>query len=450
MFIFVGRYVSKKAARRRAISTRSGQLMTEMVRSISDIQNRIRQGTAVVLTSQEVCDLARSGEQAKLEEVDVVTTATRAVMSGTYALLSFPVARPGSFRRAERIWINGVPGYVGPCPNENLGVVDLVVYGTDHSRDRPGYGGGHLFRELAEGIPAQVEVETGSGCLQAEVSLEEMPYARLFGSRQAFKNYSAFVNPGREPVATIFHSRGFDPMCSGATFSGCGQINPLKNDPLLESTGVGTRVLINGAAGFVIGSGTRSTREIPNLAGFADLHSMDPELMGGFMTSAGPECISSWAVPILVTSGTIHREITRLDREIGLPVKDVNTRKTLCLASYGEVWEGVDLEVEFDPRRCQGCTRCKVEEACPMDAVSFDGTRAELDLDRCFHCGLCASECTSGAFKCSLGSLSIRGRTVPVVLRQSDRLRALKMALDLKRRILDGSFKVAEPSERIA
>jgi uncharacterized protein (DUF39 family) len=108
-----------------------------MVRYFAEIQNRIRQGKAVVLTSQEVCDLASSGEKADLKEVDVVTRATRAVMSGTYALLSFPVAKPGSFRREERIWINGVPGYVGPCPNENLGIIDLMVCGTEHSRGRP-------------------------------------------------------------------------------------------------------------------------------------------------------------------------------------------------------------------------------------------------------------------------------------------------------------------------
>jgi putative methanogenesis marker 16 metalloprotein len=424
--------------------------MREMVRSIPEIQRRIRQGKAVVLTSQEVCDLALSGERAELEEVDVVTAATRAVMSGTYALLSFSVARPGSFRRAERVWINGVPGYVGPCPNEHLGIADLMVYGTDHSRDRPGYGGGHLFRELVEGVPARIEAETDAGSLEAEVRLEDMPQARLFGSRQAFKNYSAFVNPSPEPISTIFHARPFDPLCRGATFSGCGQINPIKNDPLLESIGVGTRVLINGAEGFVIGSGTRSTRDLPNLAGFADMHSMDPELMGGFMTSAGPECISSWAVPILVTSETVRREMARLDRDIGLPVRDVNTREILSLASYAEVWEGVDLEVEFDPRRCQGCARCKAEESCPLGAVSFDGSRAVHDPKRCFHCGLCVSACPSGAFKCKLGSLSVRGRDVPVVLRQSDRLRALEMAQDLKRLILDGFFKVAEPAERIS
>jgi uncharacterized protein (DUF39 family) len=73
-----------------------------MVRSFPEIQNRIRQGKAVVLTSQEVCDLASSGEKAELKEVDIVTTATRAVMSGTYALLSFPVAGPGPSDERKR------------------------------------------------------------------------------------------------------------------------------------------------------------------------------------------------------------------------------------------------------------------------------------------------------------------------------------------------------------
>ena len=84
-------------------------------------------------------------------------------MSGTYAVLSFPVARPGSFLRAKRVWINGIAAQVGPCPNENLGVLDLIVFGTAHSRDRPDYGGGHLFRDLVEKKTASVEVETDDG-----------------------------------------------------------------------------------------------------------------------------------------------------------------------------------------------------------------------------------------------------------------------------------------------
>jgi putative methanogenesis marker 16 metalloprotein len=423
-----------------------------MVKSLPEILRRIKKGEAVVMTSQEVCDLVRSGEQADLQDVDVVTTATRAVMSGTYSVLSFPVACPGSFARAKKVWINGISAHVGPCPNEKLGALDLMVFGTAHSRDRHDYGGGHLFRDLVERKPVSVEVETDEGkMLQVEVGLDEMPNARLYGTRHAFKNYSAFVNPGDRPVSTIFHARPFEPHCNGATFSGCGQINPVKNDPLLEAIGVGTRILINGAEGFVTGQGTRSCPERPNLTGFADMHKMNPEYMGGFITSAGPECICSWAVPIPVTTDTILKEIARLDRDIPLPVMDVNARCFIGQSNYGDVWENVDLCVEFDPQRCAGCARCLVEQVCPMEAVIFEGkgTYARRDESRCFHCGLCVAECPSSAFRCNLGSIHLNDTTIPVVLRQSDRFRALMLARDLKRRILDGSFKIAQPVEEI-
>ena len=429
-----------------------------MARSYAEILERVERGEAVVITAQEVAKLAEAGDPSKLSEVDVVTTATRAVMSGTYAILSFPVARPASFLRARSVWINGISAQVGPCPNENLGVLDLIVHGTAHSRDRPNYGGGHLFRDLVAGKTTLVEVETDEGrSIQAEVGLDQMPFARLYGSRHAFKNYSAFVNPGTVPVNTIFHARGFEPHCQGATFSGCGQINPLQNDPLLETIGIGTRILLNGAEGFVLGEGTRSTRDRPNLSGFADMHQMAPQYMGGFATSAGPECICSWAVPIPVTSESILEEIARLDRDIGLPVNDINTRQVIGQASYGDVWDGVDLRVEFEPQKCQGCQECRVEKACPMQAVRFDllDGRAHRDGQMCFHCGLCVSECPNGAFRGRLGAIRMKTgaaspRAVPVVLRQSDKLRALRLAEELKKRILDGSFKMALPLQLIS
>ena len=424
----------------------------------SKILEKIERGEAVVLTAEEVSRLVEEKDRSSLEDVDVVTTATRAVMSGTYALLSFPVAGPGSFLRAKNVWLNGISAQVGPSPNENLGVLDMVIFGTAHSRDRPDYGGGHLFRDLVDGKTIQVEVQTDEGgLLRAEVGLEDMPQARMFGSRHAFKNYSAFVNPGDQPVRTIFHARGFEPHCQGATFSGCGQINPLKNDPLLETIGIGTRILLNGAEGYVLGTGTRSSRDRPNLSGFADMHHMTAEYMGGFVTGLGPECICSLAVPVPVISSTILEEIARRDREIALPVNDINTRTVIGQANYGDVWgEDVDLEVEFDPEWCRGCKKCLVEMACPMRAVRYDQEArvATRDGSLCFHCGLCVTECPNSAFRCRLGALQMKTssgsvRSVPVVLRQSDRLRAGKLSEELKNRILDGSFRMAPPIERI-
>jgi putative methanogenesis marker 16 metalloprotein len=402
------------------------------------------------MTAQEVCDAVLGGEDLTLRDVDVVTTATRAIMSGTYAVLSFPIGEPCSFTRAERAWINGVPASIGPCPNERLGIIDMMVFGTSHSKERPNYGGGHLFRNLVDGSNVQVEVETEGGKSFAKsIRLVDIPYARIFSTRNAFKNYVAFVNPGNAPLPTIFSALDFPPNLTCATVSGCGQLNPIKNDPNLETIGIGTRVLINGAQGFVIGTGSRSMASRPNLLGLADMHQMNPEYMGGFVTSAGPECIGSWAVPIPVLSESILENIKKLDRDIPLPIMDVNVRQTICNTSYEDVWGDTDLETKFDPSKCINCISCTVEPVCPMRAITFEGDLVKRIEERCFNCGLCITQCVGGAFGGNLGAINFEGRRIPVVLRQSDRARAIRLADDLKQQILDESFRMTPMVDRI-
>lgn len=419
-------------------------------KSITEINERIARGDAVVLTAEEVSDAVLDGKDLALEDVDVVTTATRAIMSGTYAVLSFPIGEPCSFTRAERAWINGVPASIGPCPNERLGIIDLMVFGTSHSKNKRGYGGGHLFRDLVCGSDIQVEVETEDGKSFTEaIRLEDIPYARIFSTRNAFKNYVAFVNPGNAPLPTIFNAIDFPPNLACATVSGCGRLNPIQNDPNLETIGIGTRILINGAQGFVIGTGTRSMASRPNLLGLADMHKMNPEYMGGFVTSAGPECIGSWAVPIPVLNESIFENILLPDRDIPLPIMDVNLRQTICKTTYGDVWGETDLEPKFDPGRCINCKSCTVESACPMRAIIFDVDRIERIREKCFNCGLCISQCVGGAFGGNLGAINFEGRRIPVVLRQSDRARAIRLAEELKRQILDGSFRMTQMVEHL-
>ncbi|MGB4652332.1 methanogenesis marker 16 metalloprotein [Methanothrix sp.] len=421
-----------------------------MIRRIEDIKERIKCGRAVVLTQPEISRMLEERGEVSLKDVDVVTTATRAVMSGTYAVLSFPLAAPGSFIRASSARINGVPAWPGPCPNERLGMIDLMVYGTSHSIYQPEYGGGHLFRELVEGGEAVVEAESEDGkVIERSIRLEEIPYARIFSTRNAFKNYVAFVNPRSLPLKSIFSRIEFPPHLAAATVSGCGQINPVKNDPYLETIGIGTRILLNGAQGFVVGKGTRSLPTRPNLLGLADMHQMDPEYMGGFLTSAGPECIGSWAVPIPVLNETILNAILQQDRDIPLTIMDVNVRQKIGKSSYGDVWDSVDLRVRFDPERCRGCSVCTAEPVCPMRAILIEDGRVMRDEERCFNCGLCVSQCSGGAFQGRLGAIHLGERTVPIQLRQSDRARAVKLAERLKEEILDGSFGLTEMVERL-
>jgi len=62
-----------------------------MVGSYREIMEKLERKEAVVMTAEEVSRMVQAGEASRLTEVDVVTTATRAVMSGTYAVLSFSV-----------------------------------------------------------------------------------------------------------------------------------------------------------------------------------------------------------------------------------------------------------------------------------------------------------------------------------------------------------------------
>lgn len=422
--------------------------------SLNEIIEKLDRNEAKVLTSRQICELVKSGQEIGFEDVDVVTTATRGVMSGTYAVLSFPVDTPEEFTRATDVCLNGIPAHVGPCPNERLGIIDLMVFGTSHSHDLENYGGGHLFRDLVAGNNIDVRIVTDEGMVfQSTISIKDIPFAHLFATRNAFKNYSAFINMASYPVSTIFHAIEFGPNATEATLSGCGEINPVKNDPLLHGIGIGTRILFNGAEGFILGSGTRSSPQKPNLIAMADMHSMLPEYMGGFITSAGPECIVSWSVAIPVVDDSVFEAIRQTDSSTPMPVMDADRRVQVGTTSYADAWSDVDLEVSFHPSRCIKCESCRSMDDCPTEAIYLAKKGIVLDRHLCFNCGLCSTNCPEKVFEANLGSVNFeyenKSMEVPIVVRQSDRKRALKMADDLKNRIEEGSFKVNGMIEQI-
>lgn len=424
-------------------------------KTLAEIQEKIDRGDVVVMTASEVCDWVRRGKTVSLQDVDVVTSATCAVMSGTYAVLSFKVAEPDTFIRARKVWLNGVPAQVGPCPNERIGILDLIVIGTAESKTNPNYGGGHLFRELVECKPIAVEIETIDGKrLSATTTIKDIPLAMLYATRNAFKNYLAFVNPGDDGLKSIFHTDDFKGNLSELTFCGCGEINPLENDPGLETIGIGSKVLFNGAEGFVSGPGTRSSPEKPNLAGFADLHKMNPKYLGGFITGMGPDLVNTWAVPIPVLNREILENILRTDDDIKLKVVDVRNRIPLYEITYGDVWNDTDQSVRYDAQKCLRCDICQVEQTCPVGAVTYEPTRPAVhDKSICFNCGTCVSRCDGEAFIAELGTVICKDeagkKSIPVALRQSNRAMAREAAMELKEKILDKRFTLTAPVSKI-
>ncbi|MCK9330383.1 MAG: methanogenesis marker 16 metalloprotein, partial [Candidatus Cloacimonetes bacterium] len=367
--------------------------------------------------------------------VDVVTTGTCGVMSGTAAILSVPVAAPGTFERAEWVWLNGVPCMPGPCPNERLGLVDLIVSGTAHAG--AGYGGGHLFRDIVEGREIEVVVEAADRSIEARVTLDDLAYARIFTTRSAFKNYTAYVNTKPTRVKTIFSVTGLQGPCREISVSGCGEINPLENDPARLAIRDGTPVLLNGSVGIVTGEGTRSTPARPNLTVIADMVGMQPRYMGGFATSAGPECITSLGLAIPVLDDRQVAALRVLDEEILLPVADINTRTVLGEGTYADVWQRPDREVTYHPEWCEECSTCAVAAVCPTGAFTRE---TGIDHDRCLACTACLAACQNNALEAGEGSIRVRGRRVPITLRQSGRTLAEDLCRDLKEMVLDRRF----------
>lgn len=412
-------------------------------RTIDEINRKIQNDDANIYTAEEFKKLIKKGDAPTFDEVDVVTCGTCGVMSGTAAILNFIISEPGVFIRANEVYMNGVPAYAGPCPNEWLGSVDVILHGTAHSVYDESYGGGFLLKEILEGKPIDVRVETAEGkTIENTITKDDITRGQIIGARMAFKNYTAFTNPNNEPVKSIFAATPLEGNLRGLTFSGCGDLNPLQNDIPHNVIRSGSRVLLNGAIGYVLGDGTRSSDEKPNLMLSADLEEMDPYYLGGFKTGQGGEVYDTVAIPIPVLNEEIYNNLLITDDEIDLPVADIKGRHLpLDSTDYGKMWTGHDLRPQYDRSQCSTCDKCIVEEMCPTNA--FKDKR--LNITYCFGCGMCASYCRHDAFDMDTGNVDLtindNNVNIPIICRQSDRLRANKLSLKLKKMIENNEFK---------
>lgn len=430
-----------------------------MKKTIKEIKEKIKKGKAVIMTAKELCEIIRDGEKVSMKDIDVVTCATRALMSGTMSILSFSVAEKNVFMKALEVYLNGVPAIPGPAPNEYLGYIDCVIHGTSKSKTLEKYGGGHLFRDMVEGKEIDIFVKTIEGKeINVKRKLIDMPYAKIYCTRGVC-NHMVFINPATEPFRTIFSVNPLAGNFTEASFCGCGEVSPLKKDPFLQTIGVGTRVLINGNIGYILDKGTLCAPNRPNLSGIADMHKMIPEYMGGFITSYGPEVITSWAVPIPILNDSVLKTATMLDEELTIPIVNVRGRTSMDEAKFNDVWIKKGYNVGFNRNKCiikkddknmdenvPCCNECIIEELCPTNAFTIkNGIKPKI----CFHCGTCVAFCPGKAFFSKMGSVNCQDKKIPIVLRHSDRLRADKLTERLKKLIISGEFEITDPLEKI-
>ena len=327
--------------------------MGAVQKSYQEINEKIKRGQAVVVTAEEMIGIVRKkGPTQAAREVDVVTTGTFAPMCSSGAFINFGHTQPPI--KASKVWLNDVPAYGG------LAAVDIYIGATEPTFDdplnkvRPGafeYGGGHVIHDLVSGKPVRLRAEGyGTDCypnrmVEKTVTLQDLPYAVLVNPRNAYQNYNCAVNLSSKIIYTYMGT--LKPRIGNANYSTSGQLSPLLNDPYYRSLGLGTRIFLGGAQGYVVWHGSQHNPHVPRsdngvprapagtLMVMGDLKEMNPRWLLG-VSMQGYGCSLSVGVglpiPILDEEMALHTAIS--DEEIVTQVKDYSFTRS---ESLGEV-----------------------------------------------------------------------------------------------------------------
>lgn len=231
-----------------------------MVKSYEEINEKIRKGKAVVLTAEQVSEMAKTMSPKEiLNKVDVVTTGTFGAMCSSGAILNFGHAQPAI--RMERIEINGVPVSGG------LAAVDTFVGATDCNPQNPKYGGAHIIEDLINGKELVLEAwGKGTDCyprkhIKTTISLDTINEAILSNPRNAYQNYNVATNTTDKIKYTYMGT--LLPHMKNASYSTAGELSPLLNDPECRTIGLGTRIFLCGTQGYVTWNGTQFNTSKP-------------------------------------------------------------------------------------------------------------------------------------------------------------------------------------------
>ncbi len=314
-----------------------------MAKTIEEINEKIKQGKAVVVTAEEIIDIAREkGTKKAAQEVDVVTTGTFGPMCSSGAYLNIGHAKPRIKLGGGRAYLNDVPAYTG------LAAVDLFIGASALPEDDPrnkvypgefNYGGGYVIEELVAGKDIRLEaIAYGTDCyprkkLETWINIKDLNEAVLFNIRNAYQNYNVAANTSDRTIYTYMGVLRAD--LGNINYATAGQLSPLLNDPYYKTIGIGTKIFLGGGTGFIAWQGTqhnpdvlRTEKGVPkrgagSLCVIGDLKQMSPKwLVGTSMLGYGCTLTVGIGVPIPILSEEILGYTTVTDAEIFAAIID--------------------------------------------------------------------------------------------------------------------------------
>lgn len=369
-----------------------------MAKTLEEINRRIRDGEAVVLTAEEMTELVKSDGAGKAaKKVDVVTTGTFGPMCSSGAFINFGHSDPPI--KMSKVWLNDVP----VCAD--IAAVDAYVGATAVSEtEGMGYGGAHVIQDFVDGKWIKLRsVSPGTDCyprreIETYVNRDTVNQAFMFNPRNAYQNYACATNGSGHTIYTYMGV--LLPEHGNATYCSAGQLNPLLNDPCYRTIGIGTRIFLGGAVGYVAWPGTQFRTDVERspggtpigpggaLAVVGDMKRMDSRFLRG---------------------ARFHRYGVTLYVGVGIPIPVLDEE----MAAFTGV---SDFEIQTSIFDYSQQTRARV----PLGRVSYAELRS--------------------------GSIQINGRkvhTAPL----SSYLVARKIAETLKGWVKEGKFLLSAPVE---
>ncbi len=304
-----------------------------MAKTYEEINQKIRDGKAVVVTAEEIIGIiAEKGIEKTAEYVDVVTTATFGPMCSSGAFLNFGHTSPPI--RMQKTLLNQVEGYSG------IAAVDTYIGATEWSNDRGiEYGGAHVICDLIDGKDIELEAySNGTDCyprkeVRTSINLASLNEAYLFNPRNAYQNYNAATNSSNRTVKTYMGV--LKPDFENVTYCTSGELSPLLNDPTYRTIGIGTRIFLAGAQGYVAWQGTqfnssaqRDENGVPvkpagTLAVIGDLKQMDTRyIQPGVFEGYGVSLFLGIGIPIPILDEEMVKSVGVTNRDIKTNVVD--------------------------------------------------------------------------------------------------------------------------------
>ena len=327
-------------------------------KTYQEINEKIRQGKAVVVTAEEMIDVVeKHGHVEAARKIDVVTTGTFSPMCSSGAFLNFGHTAPRL--KASKVWLNDVQAYGGIAAVDCYIGVTEVAEGDPLNNVYPGefnYGGGHVIEDLVAGNVIRLRAEGyGTDCYPARkyeknITINDLRDAILFNPRNAYQNYSCAVNMSDKTIYTYMGV--LRPRMANANYATSGQLSPLFNDPYYLTIGIGTRIFLGGGQGYVAWHGTqhnpnviRGKNGIPRegagtVAVIGNLKEMSPAwLVGASMLGYGVSLYVGIGIPVPILNEAMAQYTSVKDEDIYTQIYDysMDYPKGGALKSLGEV-----------------------------------------------------------------------------------------------------------------